>query len=95
MGADLSNSLRVRKNGNRVTYETKKKPFRKPAQYLPLHCLFVLFGWPLLSLVDSHPARMFIYVTWGIDHRPFLHERSYNSPASGKEKPPDNRNPDA
>ena len=47
----------------------RKRPFRKPAfsVFLFIAC-FVLFGWPLLSLVDSHPASMFIYlfVTWGI-----------------------------
>lgn len=76
----------------------RKSLFRKPAfsVFLFIAC-FVLFGWPVLSLVDGQPARMFVYlfVTWGILIIVlFFISRSYGSPASGVEKPPDNRNPD-
>lgn len=74
-----------------------RSPLSRPAFSVILFiACFVLFGWPLLSL-GGGPAGMFIYlfVTWGVVIGVlFFMSRSYNSPASGEENPPVNRNPD-
>lgn len=71
-----------------------KKLFKKPAFsiFLLLLCL-VLFNWPLLSIVGSNPKTMFLYLfsVWGlVILLLFFINRSYQSPASEEEHPPDN-----
>jgi hypothetical protein len=71
---------------------------RKPAfrVFLFLVC-FVLFGWPLMSVVGSQPAGMFIYLfaVWGIVIiLLFFMSRSYDRTADGDKKLPDRDKPD-
>jgi len=71
-----------------------KNLFRKPAFSVLLFIIcLVLFGWPLLSIVESDPKTMFFYlfIIWGIVILLlFFMNRSYQSSTPEEEPPPDN-----